>query len=85
MARSVFGNVLIIKRDEIIHERHEFDRVEGARKAVGLSVSELCFRASISRTAYYKWKNGRGIMPETLASIQKALAAKVQELAKKVE
>lgn len=85
MARSVFGNVLIIKRDEIIHERQEFDRVERARIAIGMPVSELCFRANISRTAYYKWKSGRGIMPETLASVQKALAAKVQEIAKKVK
>lgn len=74
MARSIFRNVLIIKRDEIIHDREVFYAVERARKAIGLSVSDLCLLSGISRTAYYKWKSGRGIMPETLESIQTALA-----------
>lgn len=47
--------------------------IETRRMALGMSVSELCARADVSRTAYYKWRKGRGIMPETIDALEAAL------------
>jgi transcriptional regulator with XRE-family HTH domain len=77
LARGLRG-VLIIKRDEILPAEAFFPLVEAARLQQGMSVSELCRRAEISRRTYYNFKlRWMGIMPETLEALQKVLCIQI--------
>jgi hypothetical protein len=71
--RSEYTGCLIIRRADIIKDAGVFQDIEKRRVAVRMSVSELCRRANVSRRAYYNWKNGAGIMPETLEDVTRAL------------
>lgn len=48
-------------------------RIENARAQHGFSIRTICDAAGVSLTAYYKWRAGRGIMPETRAAVRAAL------------
>ena len=73
MARSLFRNVLIIKRSEILDSRPIIETIEAQRKALGITIAALCKSAGVSRTAYYRWIEGRGMMPETEQALADAL------------
>ena len=74
MARSIFRNVLIIKRAEIIKDRSVFEAIEEERVKIGATVADLCSEAGMSRQNYYRWRKGTGgIMEETRDSLTKAL------------
>lgn len=73
VARSPFRNVLIIKRAEIIPSDTVLPAVEVRCAQVGMSISALCKKAGVTRTAYYHWKRGGGMMPETLQAIENAI------------
>lgn len=73
VARSPFRNVLIIKRAEIIAADTVLPAIEARCAQVGMSVSALCRQAGVTRTAYYHWKRGGGMMPETLQAIESAI------------
>lgn len=38
-----------------------------------MSISALCREAGVTRTAYYHWKRGGGMMPETFQAIENAI------------
>lgn len=73
VARSPFRNVLIIKRSEIIAADTVLPEIEARRAQVGMSISTLCREAGVTRTAYYHWRRGGGMMPETLQAIESAI------------
>jgi len=73
VARSPFRNVLIIKRSEIIAADTVLPAIEARCAQVGMSISTLCRQAGVTRTAYYHWKRGGGMMPETLQAIETAI------------
>jgi hypothetical protein len=73
VARSPFRNVLIIKRSEIIAADTVLPTIEARCAQVGMSISTLCREAGVTRTAYYHWKRGGGMMPETLQAIENAI------------
>jgi transcriptional regulator with XRE-family HTH domain len=74
MARSIFRNVLIIKRAEIIKDRSVFEKIEEERLKIGATVTDLCAEAGMSRQNYYRWRKGTGgIMEETRTALIAAL------------
>jgi len=74
MARSIFRNVLIIKRSEILKDRAVFDEIEKERIKIGATVADLCAEAGMSRQNYYRWRRGAGgIMEETRIALIAAL------------
>ena len=73
MPRSPFRNVLIIKRADIRDASDTLARIERARAKHGLSIRSICDAAGVSLTAYYQWRAGRGIMPETQAAVRSAI------------
>lgn len=85
MARSPFRNVLIIKRSEILDSRPVIETIEAQRKALGITIAALCKSAGVSRTAYYKWIEGRGMMPETEHALADALARAQREAKRRKE
>lgn len=86
MPRSPFRNVLIIKRAKILDSRAIIEEIEEKRKECGMTISDLCIAAGVSRTAYYRWVEGRGIMPETESALRAALkSAKRTKIDKKLK
>ena len=74
MTRSIFRNVLIIKRSEILKDRAVFDEIEKERIKIGATVADLCAEAGMSRQNYYRWRRGTGgIMQETREALTSAL------------
>lgn len=74
LVRSLTGT-LVIRRKDIIREESVVSSIERRRTSVGLSISELCERAGLSRVAYHRWKRGHGMMPETLGRLKRVLTA----------
>lgn len=85
MPRSAFRNVLIIKRAAIRDASDTLARIDEARAEHGLSIGSICKAAGVSLTAYYQWRSGRGIMPETEAAVRAAIRRLVKRPRSKSE
>lgn len=71
-----------MKRNRIIYNAALWREIDKRRAELGLSVSEFCSKARISRVAWYRYAKGMGMYPPTvrrLLSLMDALERDARE------